>query len=164
MMKMRINALRKELQILLAETAAARPPVLRRSLREDWLYATDLPGICGREGLTACLHRLAEAGWEYMEEQGWIQMRRPCGEPPGDWYDGPFGAEAACCLSLLERHGNRMSAAPEAVQRLLIKAAEEGPRAYGNACAGLHRSWAERLRLGETLPTVSLDYFRRRKE
>ena len=159
-----MNALRKELQILLAEPAVVRPPVLRRSLREDWLYATDLPGICDREGQKACLRRLAEAGWECMEEPGWIQMRKSCGEPPEDWYDGPFGAEAACCLSVLERHRDRMSAAPEAAQRILIKAAEEGFRAYGNACAGLHRSWAERLRLGETLPAVSLNYFRRRKD
>ena len=160
---MRINALRKELQILLGETAATRPPALRRSLMDEWLYATDLPCVCDREELKACLCRLAAAGWECMEDTYWIQMKKSCGEPPENWYNGPFGAEAECCLSLLQRHGNRSSAAPEATQRILIKAAEEGPPAYENACAGLHRSWAERLRLGETLPAVSLNYFRFRK-
>ena len=43
---MRINALRKELAALLDDSGARRKPALRRSLREDWLYATDYPVLC----------------------------------------------------------------------------------------------------------------------
>ena len=81
------------------------------------------------------------------------------GEPPEDWYEGNFGPEAACCLSLLERHAGTACGAPEAVQRTLIKAGEEGGKAYETACAELHREWAERLRRGEPLPAVSRRYF-----
>ena len=33
-----VNALRKELQILMQTKRTSRPPVLRRSLPDDWLY------------------------------------------------------------------------------------------------------------------------------
>ena len=46
-----------------------------------------------------------------------------------------------------------------AAQRALIKAGEEGGKAYENACQKLHREWAERLRRKEPLPALSLRYF-----
>ncbi|MBR5960363.1 MAG: hypothetical protein IKZ98_05155 [Clostridia bacterium] len=161
---MQINALRKELQELMKIPQATRPPVLRRSLSDEWLYATDLPAACSRDNVELFLDLIRKAGWEYTEEHGWLLTRKPAGEPPEGWYDGPFGPEAGCCRSLLERHGQAVNGDAETVQRLLIKAGEEGEKKYEAACAVLHSNWAERLRRGETLPDVNLAYFTARKE
>ena len=156
---MRINALRKELAALLDNSGAQRKPALRRSLQEDWLYATDYPALCSGSMPETVMEKLETAGWETAPDGDWMQLRKPAGEPPEDWYEGNFGPEAACCLSLLERHAGTACGAPEAVQRTLIKAGEEGGKAYETACAELHREWAERLRRGEPLPAVSRRYF-----
>ena len=156
---MRINALRKELAALLDDSGARRKPALRRSLREDWLYATDYPVLCSGGMPDTLRDRLEAAGWEMVLDGEWLQLRKPAAEPPENWYEGSFGPEAACCLSLLERHAGTACGAPEAVQRALIKAGEEGGKAYETACAELHREWAERLRHGEPLPAVSRRYF-----
>ena len=161
---MRMNALRKELQELMKIPQAARQPVLRRSIAEDWLYATDLPAVCNGESLSLFLDSIRKAGWEYAEEKGWILMRKPADKPPEEWYDGSFGTEAGCCLSLLERHERQAIDEPETVQRTLIKAAEEGEKKYEAACAAIHREWAERLRRGESLPGIDRAYFAARKE
>ena len=161
---MRMNALRKELQELMKIPQTERQPVLRRSMPEAWLYATDLPVVCNRDNMTLFLESIRKAGWEYAEEKGWILMRKPADKPPEDWYDGPFGTEAGCCLSLLERHERQAAGEPETVQRLLIKAAEEGGKKYEAACAAIHRNWAERLRRGEPLPKIDQAYFTARKE
>ena len=111
---MRINALRKEL----AEALAGEPgrkPALRRSLKDEWLYATDLPVIHGGRVPEKTAARLTEAGWEYTAEGGWLQMRKAAEEPPEGWHEGGFGPEAGCCLSLLERHAGKADAAPEAL-------------------------------------------------
>ena len=154
----------KELQELMQIPPTTRRPVLRRSLSEDWLYSTDLPCVSDKENLTLFLQAIRNAGWEYTEEKGWILMRKPAGEPPEGWYDGPFGPETACCLSLLDRHENQAASETETVQRILIKAGEEGERKYEAACACIHRDWAERLRRGEPLPTINRMYFTGRKE
>ena len=101
---MRINALRKELAALLDNSGAQRKPALRRSLREDWLYATDYPALCSGSMPETVMEQLKTAGWETAPDGDWLQLRKPAGEPPEDWYEGSFGPEAACCLSLLERH------------------------------------------------------------
>ena len=159
-----MNALRKELQELMQIPQTARKPVLRRSLPDDWLYSTDLPAVSDKENQTLFLQAIVNAGWEYTEEKGWILMRKPAGEPPEGWYDGPPGPEAACCLSLLDRHEKQAVEEPEPVQRMLIKAGEEGEKQYEAACACIHRDWAERLRRGEPLPAVNRIYFTGRKE
>ena len=161
---MRTNALRKELQELMQIPQTTRKPVLRRSRPDDWLYSTDLPDVCDRETLGLFLETIGNAGWEYTEEKGWILMRKQAGEPPEGWYDGLFGPEAGCCLSLLDRHKNQASDETEAIQRMLIKAGEEGEKQYEAACAGLHRNWAERLREGKPLPCINRAYFTARKE
>ena len=152
---MRMNALRKELQELMRILQTERPPVIRRSLSENWLYATDLPGLCDRENLDFFLKRIMDTGWDFTEEKGWILMRKPSGEPPEGWYDGQFGPEARCCLSLLDRHEKQANGEPETIQIMLIKAGEEGEKKYEAACAGIHRNWAERLRRGDALPGIS---------
>ena len=156
---MQINALRRELTVLLSGVPLSRPAALRRSGHEEWLYATDLPALCDGKVKESLMQRLREAGWEYGEEPGWILLRKTAEEPPEGWYGGLFGPEAACCLSLLKRHVQDTGSDPEAVQRLLIKAGEEGEGFYEAACARLHRDWAARLRRKEPLPAVSRRYF-----
>ena len=156
---MRINALRKELAALLAEVPANRPPALRRSLDEQWIYATDLPAARGEAGCADFFRKLEKAGWEYTEDSGWILMRKAAKEPPEGWYEGAFGPEAGCCLSLLERHAKAAEGSPEEAQRALIRAGEEGDKAYEAVCAKLHRDWADRLRRKEPLPVLSPRYF-----
>ena len=155
---MQMNSLRTELNILLAELKTKRPPALRRSRQEEWLYNTDLPGLCKEEELKRGLRILEEAGWETSTDREWLHVRKAAEEPPDGWYNGDFGPEAACCLSLLDRHKTNGENG-EAVQRMLIKAGEEGGKAYESACALLHSLWAEKLRKKDRLPAVSRKYF-----
>ncbi len=156
---MRINALRQELTETLGKAAALRPPALRRSLEEAWLYATDLPGLCPEAELEKTIRQLTDAGWESRREDEWLQLRKPCPVPPEDWYGGNFGPEAACCLSLLRRHPERMTAPAGEEAYSLIKAGEKGGAAYEQCCGKLHGMLAESLRLGTAFPDLSPRYF-----
>lgn len=152
------NAMRLELTALLA-APSYRTPAIRRSMKAEWLYATDYPVLCcGVPEKTA--EALTGAGWEYIQDGNWLLLRKPSPEPPENWYaEKTFGPEARCCLSLLERHSARTEEAAETAQRILIKAGEEGGKAYEEACKTLHREWAARLRQGKQLPAVSRRYF-----
>ena len=154
---MKMNQLRAELQALLTAPGTPRRPVLRRSLHEEWLYTTDLPGLCTEQDMERIVSSLASAGWESMMDRGWLQMKKTAEEPPKEWFDGPFGPEAGCCLSLIDRHPG--GSGGEQAQRMLIKAGEQGALAYEEACALLHREWAVRLREGKRLPAVNRRYF-----
>ena len=156
---MRINALRQELSETIGKAAAKRPPALRRSLEEDWLYATDLPGLCPEAELEKTVRELTENGWESRRDGGWLQLRKPCPVPPEGWYGERFGPEAACCLTLLQRHPERLTAPAGAAAYLLIKAGEEGAAAYEQCCEKLHGMLAERLRQGTAFPDLSPRYF-----
>jgi hypothetical protein len=46
------------------------------------------------------------------------------------------------------------------IEYLLIRAGEEGERAYEAACRQLHGEWAERLREKQKLPEVSVLFFK----
>lgn len=152
------NALRKELAALMPAPPDGRMPVIRRSLRPEWLYAADLDILYGGTIPNMPETALAGAGWEFAREGNWLQLRKPAPEPPEDWYCGPFGPEAACCASLLERC--RLPREPELhVQLMLIKAGEEGEKAYEKTCSEIHREWAARLRQGWPLPDLSERYF-----
>ena len=153
------NALRKELSALLTAPTGKRQPVIRRSLSEAWLYATDLPILYGRQIPDSVLSALEDEGWNYLQENGWLLLMKPAKEPPEDWYDGPFGTEAACCRSLLSRHPAANGESSGMAECLLIKAGEEGEKAYEEACTVLHREWAERLRTGRSLPELDRRYF-----
>ena len=157
---MRINALRRELSEKLTAVPTDRPPAVRRSRRDEWLYATDIKLLLSGKAMESLLNELAAEGWEWTEEQGWLLLRKPAEEPPDGWYDGAFGPEAACCASLLDRHPSKGSEA-ETAQRMLIKAGEEGDNAYEAACRQLHQEWAEQLRRGDPLPVLSRKYFSR---
>lgn len=153
------NALRKELEALLTVPEGSRTPAIRRSLREEWLYATDLPVLYGGKVPDRIQAELKNAVWEYATDGDWLQLRKPVKEPPEDWYGGVFGPEAACCLSLLRRHPASGEINTDAVERMLIKAGEEGEQAYEEACKAIHREWAASLRKGNSLPPVSSRYF-----
>lgn len=152
-----MNKLRQELQGILAEIPVRRPPALRRSLLEDWLYATDLPRAAEETAVAAFCRKAEEHGWRTAATDGWIQLDRIPEIIPEPVFGGPFGTEAACCASLLRRHPGERKAEREI--RLLIKAAEEGKEAYEKVCAGLHREWASALRKGEALPALATAYF-----
>ena len=153
------NALREELTALLAAPPDSRPPAIRRSLEQAWLYATDLPALYGGSIPDTVRAKLKSAGWETAPDGVWLQMRKPAPEPPEGWYTGTFGPEAACCRSLLDRHPSSADEMPDALQRMLIKAGEEGEKAYEDACRSIHHEWAERLRTGRPLPALSRRYF-----
>lgn len=153
------NALRKELTVLLKAPPGNRQPVIRRSLTEAWLYATDLPVLYGGQVPGSVLAALDAAGWTHLPEKDWLLLAKPAKQPPEDWYKGSFGPEAACCLSLLSRHPAEDGEPSDAAQRRLIKAGEEGEKAYEETCAALHREWAERLRTGKSLPDLDRRYF-----
>ena len=158
---MRMNALRTELNRIVSDVPATRRAAIRRSLEEEWLYATDLPVLCSGEQLEVLQNRLCEAGWESRIINGWMQTRKASQEPPEGWFCGPFGPEAACCLSILERQESCDSTIPYREETILIRAGEEGAEAYAAACAMLHREGAEKLRMGKPLPSISTRYFGR---
>ena len=142
-------------------TPLKRQPAIRRSLEDEWLYAADLPEVCEGDQLDRLLAGTAEAGWASRRGERWIQFGKTAYMPPGNWFSGAFGSEAACCGSLLARHPARDKEGAEAIRYRLIKAGEEGEKAYEEACAALHREWAGRLRKGRSLPDLDLRYFGR---
>ena len=58
-----MNKLRQELKSILGEIVTLRPAALRRSLREDYLYATDLPQIADESAIADFRTRAESAGW-----------------------------------------------------------------------------------------------------
>ena len=71
-----MNELRQEMMQLLSGTESSRPAALRRSLREDFLYATDLPQVTGDSDVAAFRRKAEECGWRTAEEDGWILLDR----------------------------------------------------------------------------------------
>ena len=157
---MTVNALRNELIPLLQSPPDRRKPVIRRSLRSEWLYWTDLPVLWDGPVPETLLKGLSDAGWEYeLKDRSWLELRKDCRTPPDNWYQGPFGPEAGCCGSLLKRHPRSCRSESDSAALLLIKAGETGYSAYEEACAVLHREWAGRLRKHQALPDMDLCYF-----
>lgn len=158
-----MNELRNALRTLLSGKPSERPAVLRRSVRTDYLYATDLPQTANRE-ITEAFRREAESdGWRTAEADGWILLDLVPEKPPDGGFRGPFGPEAGCCASLLERHSEEKGPFAERERRMLLKAGEEGPEAFERCCALLHREWAEKLRKGENLPNLEISWLREEK-
>lgn len=153
-----MNNLRKEILCLLSGTACIRPAALRRSLREDFLYATDLPKTASPEAVKEFRRKAESAGWHTEEAEGWIQLDRIPGEMPADFLPGFFGPEARCCAGILRRHPEKRRNG-DREKRMLMKAGEEGPEAYERACGILHREWAAALRKGGSLPDLTENCF-----
>ena len=153
------NELRKELHSLIGQENGRRKPVVRRSLRAEWIYVTDLPLVTGEKQLESICEQLHKADWESMTEGYWMHLRKEIHEPPEGWYEGEFGPEAGCCRSLLKRHPGSQGGFDQRIEYALIRAGEEGADAYEAACRLLHQNWARRLREKQKLPDVSLQFF-----
>lgn len=156
-----MNPYREELRSILAELGTERPAALRRSRSERWLYATDLPMTATEESVVTFVTRAGQAGWTIGKENGWLQLDCKISVPlpgtiPAEWADCPA---AACCRSLLERHRNRLTVSDGYAERMLVKAGEESPASYEEACRRLHARWAEALRYRQGIPAVHLTFF-----
>ena len=159
-----MNELRRELHALLLTVQTGRPPAVRRSRREEWLYATDLPQTADPSA-TACFAEAArKAGWRVCAEAEWLLLDKYTSVPPTPWISDETGPEARCCLSLLRRHTDRLTPSDGTAERALIKAAEAGPGKFGEACRKIHEQWAERMRRGQSIPDIHPDFFRGGKE
>ena len=146
---------------MLACLETQRPAVLRRSLSEQWMYATDLPLIATEETVESFSAQAKEAGWTTGTDGGWLQLDRPVREPvpgmiPEEWKSC---MAAGCCRSLLERHRAQLIPSDGQAERMLVKAGEEGPDAYEEACRRLHFRWAEALRTHRGIPAVHMSFF-----
>ena len=160
-----MSGLRAELREILEGVPCRRPPALRRSFRPDALYTTDFPQIAEENAICILVRQSEAAGWTVASYGGWLHFAKELTSPPEELSGMSFGTEAACCASLLERHaetGENTSGFRTEDNRIcfrLVKAAEEGPASYEQVCRELHREWAERLRLGRRLPSLSVRWF-----
>lgn len=150
-----MNVYRRELRTALDALQVTRPAVLRRSLREDYLYSTDLPQAADRDVVRRFSDAVRRRGWRTETEGVWIHL------DPADiriWPDYenriPVCKESICCLSILQRHSPRLSASDGSTERLLIKAAEEGRESYEKTCRRIHGEWAAALREHRRIPDV----------
>ena len=156
-----MNPYREELRSMLAGLETARPASLRRSRSEEWLYATDLPLVASEDALESFMNQARKSGWTIGTGEEWLQLDRRVrelipGMLPEIWISCPA---AACCRSLLERHRNHLVPSDGYAERMLVKACEEGPEAYGEACRRLHSRWAEALRNHQGIPAVHSTFF-----
>ena len=156
-----MNPYREELRSMLSALKTKRPAALRRSLSEEWLYATDLPSAASESTLEEFTSRAERAGWKIKREDGWIQLDRTVrvllpGTVSEEWTTSP---SAACCRSLLERHKDHLAPSDGTAERMLLKAAEENPESYEEACRKLHARWAELLRSHRDIPAVHMTFF-----
>ena len=154
-----MNTWRKELIEMLP--AHGRRAALRRSLREDALYSSDLPSFADEAEIARFRQKAEAAGWRTESSGGWIQLIRASRKPPEGWLEAESGEEAACCAALLRRHPGTGTFEKESM--MLIKAGEEGAEAYEKACAALHAEWAARLRRKEALPSLDPAYFEKKE-
>lgn len=143
---------------MISATETNRPPALRRSLREDYLYATDLPQTAAEDAVDAFCQRANKAGWRTEKNGGWIQLDPPAALLREKVFPGPCGREAKACASLLRRHPSGRRSGQREI-RLLIKAGEESANAFEKACEALHREWAAALRNREGLPEIPDEIF-----
>ena len=154
-----MNEWRAELRELLSHRSSSRPPALRRSGQEGMLYATDLPVCADEEQVRLFLGEAESARWACCRTDGWIQLTREANAPPAGLIRGEGGQEARCCLSLLQRHSDRLGPGENIIRIELIKAMEEGPAVFEKCCGRLHRDWAVRLRRGEKIPNTDPCFF-----
>ena len=150
-----MNAYRRELRTALDALQVTRPAVLRRSLRADYLYSTDLPQAADRDVVRRFSDAVRCIGWRTETDEAWIHM------DPADirkWPDSedkmPVCMESTCCLSILRRHSPRLSASDGSTERQLIKAAEEGRESYEKTCRRIHGEWAAAMREHRRIPDV----------
>lgn len=149
-----LSEMRSEVRQELDRCVTKRPPVLRRADVEDALFATDLPAVASQETVMAFTKAMKRLGWQVRPAVIWLHLDKTVPVPPAREVraDGEMG----CCLSLLQRHPKGVQ--DEKAVRLLCKAGEQNAMVLEKVCAGLHRQWAEKLRLGQPLPGLLMPY------
>ena len=115
-----MNKLRQEALELLSSAETFRPAVLRRSLRNDAMYATDLPRIADNETVAGFLQKAEESGWHAEMENGWIHLDRVPESMSEGCFQGPYGLDAECCLSILARHTAEEKTDGKSERRMLL--------------------------------------------
>ena len=141
----------RQLQLLIFRTGPERKPALRRSDSEDFLYASDLPGLLSGEALEGFLHDLQEAGWSWKLTGDWLLMAP---DPGNGEIRAERSPEAAAVVSLLERHPEHTDGDRE--WRTLVKACEQGGEKEKKAFRMLHGELAQALREHRKLPDLRI--------
>ena len=152
------NPYRKEIQSLLLRISSDRPPALRRSDDELFLYATDLPMVSSAEEVNRFILDLGGNGWTAGRKGDWILLKRNIYFPPDEMIPVP-GPEADCCLSLQLRQSKHLRQSDGAAELRLIKSAEQGRDEYERACRELHGRWSADLRMKRKIPQIDLLFF-----
>lgn len=150
-----LRPLREQLRQMMTGLDVSRTPVIRRSDEADMLLATDLPLLVNEAIMNDFLPRLAEAGWQTRMHRGWLLLDHAVAVPA---IEGTPIGEAACVISLLERHpggGNNAE-----LIRLLAKAPEQGEKQMQRLFLDLHRRFAGMLREHRHLPEKLIPYVR----
>ncbi len=149
---------RLEITALMDKAGCLRPPALRRSLRNDALFSTDLPQAADEESVSRFIHDARLAGWRTEKSNGWIHLDRDAMFDAAEKFP-TFGPEALCCLSLLKRHAKDTAPSDGMTERSLLKASEEGYAAFECLCGKLHAQWAAQLRSHINLPDIDRRFF-----
>ena len=149
---------RDELRKMMRAAGFRRTPVLRRSKKEDFLFATDYPLASDASSVQAFITAAQKAGWRTETDSGWIQLDRKAEFEAADMPPA-WNPEAGCCLSILERSAYEKIPSDGYAERLILKALEEGPDAYENVCGKLHADWAAAMREHTGIPDVDRRFF-----
>lgn len=150
-----LKAMRHEVQEAMAGYAVKRTPTVRRSDREDMLLACDLPSVASETDVQAFTAAMEAAGWTVERVVMWLLLDKTVPMPVPDSSVRAEG-QAACCISLLERHPSAVN--DERAIRAVVKAGEKGMHELQRVCLRLHAEWAEKLARGELLPGKVLPY------
>ena len=144
---------------MMSSAGYRRRPALRRSSRDDYLFATDFPQAADDQAVLSFLETARRNGWLADLSGGWIELSRSMDFR--DAIDAPVfhHPEADCCLSLLIRHQEKMKPSDGCTEKAIAKSMEEGYSAYADACEKIHALWAESLRVGNSIPDVDIRYF-----
>ena len=148
---------RNELTALMDISGFQRKPALRRSNLNEYLLATDYPMTADKQSVQSFIIAAEQAGWQTKEDRGWIHLNRAPQFEAAEQIPDP-GPEAACCLSLLNRHPDGRTASDGCTERMLLKAMEEGSTACEHICRKLHCEWAVLLRSHSGLPDIDIRF------
>ena len=148
---------REDLLRIMETAGYRRFPSLRRSNREDSLFATDYPQAAEEPSVRLFICKAKNAGWHIVSDNGWLHLDRTAVIEAADF--PPIQTDqSACCLSMLYR--NRFPILSDGTaERMILKALEEGTEAYNTACKKLHSAWAVSLRNHTGIPAVDPEFF-----
>ena len=151
-----LSALRQELNELLGAADTQRKPFLRRSLKEDFLFTTDLPRTADEAETSRVTDALTCAGWRVLRSGDLLELDRPISCPPMQALSSCGCADGLRLVSLLVRHPD--GSGSDTLVRELAKAEECGGAKLDAWCARVYHDCASALRRHEPLPTDLLPY------